>query len=139
MEKETEESFKGGRLHTGDMAYIDDNGNVTLMGRKKEMYVQGGFNVHPVEIENILSKHPKILMVAGIGVPDPVLGEVGRYYIIPKPGMELTEKEIKEYCRQNMADCKVPRQIAFRRELPLSPAGKVMKTALKEEYEKTGK
>jgi fatty-acyl-CoA synthase len=79
------------------MAYIDDNGNVTLMGRKKEMYVQGGFNVHPVEIENILSKHPKILMVAGIGVPDPVLGEVGRYYIIPKPGMELTEKEIKEY------------------------------------------
>ncbi len=139
MEKETEEAFKQGWLYTGDMAYIDQNGYVTLMGRKKEMYIQGGFNVFPIEVENVLTKHPKILMAAGIGVPDSILGEVGRYYIVPKPGMELAEKEIKDYCRQHMADYKVPKQVVFRTELPLSTAGKIMKTKLKEEFEKTAK
>ncbi len=136
MEKETAEAFRGGWLHTGDMAYIDGEGYIVLKGRKKEMYVQGGFNVYPVEVENILSKHPKIMMAAGIGVPDPVLGEVGRYYIVPKADTNPTEDEIKEYCRQNMADYKVPKQIVFRQELPLTPAGKIMKINLKEEYEK---
>ena len=100
------------------------------------MYLQGGFNVYPVEVENILTKHPKVMMAAGIGVPDSVLGEVGRYYIVPKPGTEPTEEEIIEYCKEHLADYKVPRQIEFRAELPLTPVGKIMKSLLKEEYVK---
>ena len=133
---ETADAFRSGWLKTGDMGYIDNQGYITLMGRKKEMYLQGGFNVYPVEVENLLTKHPKVLMAAGIGVPDSVLGEVGRYYIIPKPGEDPTKEEIIEYCKEHLADYKVPRQIEFREELPLTPVGKIMKSLLKEEYEK---
>ena len=75
-------------------------------------------------------------MAAGIGVPDAVLGEVGRYYIVPKPGEDPRKEEIIEYCKEHLADYKVPRQIEFREELPLTPVGKIMKSLLKEEYEK---
>ncbi len=139
MVEETEEAFdKNGWLHTGDMAYLDKAGYITLMGRRKEMYIQGGFNVYPVEVENLLSKHPKVAMVAGIGVSDPVLGEVGRYYIVPNPGAEPSEEELKEFCRQHLADYKVPKQVVFLKELPLTPVGKIRKAKLKEDYVNTG-
>ena len=133
---ETADAFQDKWLKTGDMGYIDDQGYITLMGRKKEMFLQGGFNVYPVEVENLLTQHPKVMMAAGIGVSDPVLGEVGRYYIIPQPGTEPTEEEIIQFCKENLADYKVPRQIEFRSELPLTPVGKIMKSQLKEEFEK---
>ncbi len=134
MPEETSAAFDADRwLHTGDMGYIDEKGYIVLMGRLKEMYLQGGFNVYPVEVENLISKHPKVAMVAGIGVPDPVLGEIGRYYIVPKPGEDLSEEEIKSYCRERLADYKVPKQVVFRAELPLTPVGKIMKSVLKEE------
>lgn len=140
MPEETAETFeKDGWLHTGDMGCVDEQGYITLKGRKKEMYLQGGYNVYPVEVENLLGKHPKVLMAAGIGVPDPVLGEVGRYYIVPRPGAEPSEEELKAYCKQHLADYKVPRQIVFRESLPLTPVGKIMKLRLKEEFEKSGK
>lgn len=139
MPEETAEAFdKGGWLHTGDMGYLDEDGYIILMGRKKEMYIQGGFNVYPVEVENLLSKHPKVSMVAGIGVSDPVLGEIGRYYIVPKPGESPTEEEIISYCKEHLADYKVPRQVVFRESLPMTPVGKIMKAKLKEDFEKTG-
>ncbi|MEW6267330.1 MAG: AMP-binding protein [Thermodesulfobacteriota bacterium] len=138
MPEETGQTFTEGWLHTGDMGYLDEKGYITLMGRKKEMYLQGGFNVYPVEVENLLTKHPQVMMAAGIGVPDPVLGEVGRYYIVPRPGTEPSAEELIAYCREHLADYKVPRQIVFRRELPLTPVGKIMKAKLKEEFEKTG-
>ncbi|MEW6529950.1 MAG: AMP-binding protein [Thermodesulfobacteriota bacterium] len=139
MPKETSETFEAdGWLHTGDMGYVDQNGYITLMGRLKEMYVQGGFNVYPVEVENLISKHPKVAMVAGIGVPDPVLGEVGRYYIVPKPDETPTEEEIKQYCKEHLADFKVPKQVVFRADLPLTPVGKIMKSKLKEDYSRSG-
>jgi fatty-acyl-CoA synthase len=139
MPEETAETFdKDGWLHTGDMGCLDEQGYITLKGRKKEMYLQGGYNVYPVEVENLLGKHPKVLMAAGIGVPDPVLGEVGRYYIVPRPGTDPTEEELKAYCKQHLADYKVPRQIVFRESLPLTPVGKIMKLRLKEEFEKSG-
>ncbi|MEA3471590.1 MAG: AMP-binding protein [Thermodesulfobacteriota bacterium] len=139
MPEETAETFDSeGWLHTGDMGYIDEKGYIVLRGRKKEMYLQGGYNVYPVEVENLLATHPKILMVAGIGIPDPVLGEVGRYYIIPQPGTDPTEDELKTYCGEHLADYKIPKHIIFRESLPLTPVGKVMKLKLKEDYKKTG-
>lgn len=139
MPDETSETFGAdGWLHTGDMGYVDENGYITLMGRLKEMYIQGGFNVYPVEVENLISKHPKVAMVAGIGVPDPVMGEIGRYYIVPKPGENPTEDEIRAFCKEHLADYKVPKQIVFRPELPLTPVGKIMKAKLKEDFQATG-
>ena len=139
MPEETAETFDSeGWLHTGDMGYIDEKGYIILRGRKKEMYLQGGYNVYPVEVENLLVKHPKVLMAAGIGVPDPVLGEVGRYYIVPQPGTDPTEDELKTYCSEHLADYKIPKHIIFTESLPLTPVGKVMKLKLKEDYEKTG-
>jgi len=133
---ETADAFKNNWLKTGDMGYIDNQGYITLMGRKKEMFLQGGFNVYPVEVENLLTQHPKVMMAAGIGVSDPVLGEVGRYYIIPQPETEPTKEEIIQFCKENLADYKVPHQIEFRSELPLTPVGKIMKSQLKEEFDK---
>jgi acyl-CoA synthetase (AMP-forming)/AMP-acid ligase II len=139
MPEETTETFDSeGWLHTGDMGYIDGERYIILRGRKKEMYVQGGYNVYPVEVENLLAKHPSVLMAAGIGIPDPVLGEVGRYYIVPQPGTDPSEDELKAYCREHLADYKVPKHIVFRESLPLTPVGKIMKLKLKEIYEKMG-
>ena len=139
MPEETKETFDSdGWLHTGDMGSLNDEGYITLMGRKKEMYLHGGYNVYPVEIENVLAKHPKVLMAAGIGIPDPVLGEIDRYYIIPQPGTAPTEEELNEYCRELLADYKVPKQIVFRDTLPLTPVGKIMKKKLKEDFEELG-
>lgn len=122
-----------GWLRTGDLGEVDAEGFIRLRGRAKDMYIQGGYNVYPAEIEDFIAKHPKVMMVAGIGVPDPVLGEVGRYYIIPRPGSGLTEREIIEHCTGHMADYKIPRQIVLREELPLTPVGKIQKAALRSE------
>jgi acyl-CoA synthetase (AMP-forming)/AMP-acid ligase II len=135
LEEETRVTFdEEGWLYTGDIAYLDHNGYVYYKGRKKEMYIQGGYNVYPVEVENILSAHPKVAYAAGIGVPDPFLGEVGRYYIILREGAAMTEEEIISYCHQHLADYKVPKQIAFVKELPQTPAGKIQKSVLKQQY-----
>ncbi|CAB3392058.1 class I adenylate-forming enzyme family protein [Kyrpidia spormannii] len=135
MEEETRQAFPSpGWVRTGDMAYVDSDGYLYVMGRKKEMYIQGGFNVYPVEVENVLTSHPGVLVAAGIGVPDPVFGEVGRYYIIPKPGIGVDEEELIGFCRERLADFKVPKQFVFVRELPLTPAGKVHKALLKEQF-----
>ncbi len=136
MPEETAQTFSSdGWLSTGDMAAIRPDGHIELKGRRKEMYIQGGYNVYPVEVENVLGMHPKVAIAAGIGVPDPVLGEVGRFYIVPKPGETPTPEELEEYCRERLADYKVPRQFVIRTELPLTPVGKVAKAKLREEWE----
>ena len=122
-----------GWLHTGDLGYVDEQGYVYLLGRSKDMYIQGGFNVYPAETENVISTHPEVVLVAGIGALDPVLGEVGRYYVIRKPGSSLVEQDIVDYCRQRLADYKVPRQVVFRESLPMTPAGKILKSTLRAE------
>jgi len=133
MPEKSAEAFADGWVFTGDMGYLDGAGNIYLKGRKKEMYIQGGYNVYPVEVENVLVSHPKVAMAAGIGVPDPVLGEVGKYYIVPTAGSEPDDEEIIAFCKERLADYKIPKQIVFRTELPLTPAGKIMKSALKNE------
>ncbi|MFF5260917.1 class I adenylate-forming enzyme family protein [Actinomadura viridis] len=136
MPEETAEVFlPDGWLATGDMVAMEPDGHLVLRGRKKEMYIQGGFNVYPVEIENILATHPKVAMVGGIGVPDEVLGEVGRFYVVPPPGAEPpTAEELTAYCRERLADYKVPRQFVVTDEVPLTPVGKIHKALLKERY-----
>jgi acyl-CoA synthetase (AMP-forming)/AMP-acid ligase II len=125
----------GGWLATGDMVEMEPDGHLVLRGRKKEMYIQGGFNVYPVEIENVLTAHPKVAMAAGIGVPDEVLGEVGRFYVVPRPGGEPpTPEELTGYCRERLADYKVPRQFVVTDEVPLTPVGKIHKAELRERH-----
>ncbi|MCU5784165.1 long-chain-fatty-acid--CoA ligase [Alcanivorax balearicus MACL04] len=121
-----------GWLHTGDLGERDSNGMITLRGRKKDMFIQGGFNVYPAEVENHIARLDQVMMVAGIGVPDAVLGEVGCYYVVPRPGSDLDEAAVLEHCRQALADYKVPRRLVFRDSLPLTPAGKIQKALLRE-------
>jgi fatty-acyl-CoA synthase len=125
----------GGWLRTGDLGEVDARGVITLRGRAKDMYIQGGFNVYPAEVEAFIARHPEVMMVAGIAVPDPVLGEIGCYFVIRKPGSALTEGALYAWCA-GLADYKVPRQIVFRDELPLTPAGKIHKAALRLEVTK---
>ncbi|NVI92500.1 class I adenylate-forming enzyme family protein [Actinomadura sp. BRA 177] len=136
MPDETAEVFlPDGWLATGDMVAMEPDGHLVLRGRKKEMYIQGGFNVYPVEIENVLTAHPGVAMAAGIGVPDDVLGEIGRFYIVPRPGAEPpTEDELTAYCRDRLADYKIPRQFVITTEVPMTPVGKIHKVQLKNDY-----
>ncbi|GAA5175761.1 AMP-binding protein [Pseudonocardia eucalypti] len=126
------EVFLGdGWVATGDIVVADPDGHLTIKGRRKEMFLQGGYNVYPVEVENVLTAHPGVAMAAGIGVPDPVLGEIGRYYVLAKPGHRLTADELTAFCKERLANYKLPRQYEFVDELPTTPSGKVAKAQLK--------
>ena len=129
-----------GYFRTGDMGYVDPDGYVFIRGRKKEMYIRGGENVYPPEVEEVIQQHPKVLFNAVIGIHDPVMGEVGRAYIVAMPGVEPppTEDEIKEWCTERLAKYKVPSEIVFRDALPLTPLGKVMKKVLYDEVKGEG-
>ncbi len=119
-----------GWLSTGDIVSLSPDGHVSLRGRRKEMFIQGGYNVYPVEVENVLTSHPQVAMAAGIGVPDPVLGEVGRYYIVPQGDVAPSPDELNAYCMERLADYKVPREYVFAKALPLTPVGKIQKAVL---------
>jgi len=129
---EASAAFLNGWLKTGDLGRVNDHGVIELKGRAKDMYIQGGFNVYPAEIEGHIARHPDVVMVAGIGVPDPVMGEIGRYYIVRRASSALDEAQVRQWCASHLADYKVPRQIVFRDDLPLTPAGKIQKAALRE-------
>ncbi|WP_063130880.1 class I adenylate-forming enzyme family protein [Nocardia fusca] len=127
-----------GWLRTGDIAWTDNDGFITLHGRAKDMFVQGGYNIYPIEVENVLAEHPQVLMAAGIGVPDPVLGEIGRYYVVLTPDAQLAEGDLEHFCADKIADYKVPKEIIIRPNLPLTPSGKVHKAALRNESAQPG-
>jgi len=132
-EKATAEALKGGWMHTGDLASMDEDGYMYLSGRKKDMIIRGGENIYPVEIEAVLHKHPKIEEAAVIGVPDEYWGEVVKAVIVLKLGKQATEEEIIEYCRDRMASYKKPAVVEFRDALPKNAMQKVLKTVLREE------
>ena len=132
--KANDETFdKDGWLYTGDLGSIDVDGYVSYLGRKKDMFITGGNNVYPAEIELVLQNHPKILRATVLPIPDEILGEVGRAYCVPKGGQALTESELFSFCKQNMASIKVPKQFVIRDNLPLTDVGKIDKKALKKE------
>jgi len=123
-----------GWFHTGDLAKYDDEWYFYIVDRKKDMFISGGENVYPVEIEKILYQHPAVHMCAVIGVPDPKWGEVGKAIVVLKPGKHATEQELLDHCRANLAGYKVPKSIVFVDALPISSAGKILKRELKEKF-----
>lgn len=125
--------FFEGWLRTGDIATMDEDGYFTIVDRKKDMILSGGFNVYPREVEEVLYKHTAIEHAAVIGVPSKVRGERITAYIKLKPGATLTGSEVRQYCREMLADYKVPRKVVFRDELPMSIAGKVLRRVLRDE------
>ncbi len=121
-----------GWLRTGDLGVLDDGGRLRIVGRAQEMFIVGGFNAYPAEIENTLLRHPDIQQAAVIGVPDERLGEVGMAFVVTRPGTATTGPDIIRWSRDQMANYKVPRVVEILRELPLNATGKVVKDALRE-------
>jgi acyl-CoA synthetase (AMP-forming)/AMP-acid ligase II len=119
-------------LHTGDVAVMDERGYLRITDRIKDMFITGGFNCYPAEIENLMYRHGGIAQVAVVGIPDERLGEVGMAFVVPAPGHAPTPDSILAWCRENMANYKVPRRLEIVASLPLNAAGKVMKFALRE-------
>jgi len=128
----TAQALRGGWLHTGDMGYEDQDGFFFLAGRKKEMIIRGGVNIYPREIEEVLKSHPMILEAAVIGPPDPIWGERVHACLIFKEGQGLTLQEVQAFCKERLADFKIPATISFHKEFPLTGANKVQKPRLLE-------
>lgn len=120
-----------GWLHTGDVGTMDAAGYIRITDRKKDMFISGGFNVYPAEVEKILAAHPAVGMVAVVGTPDERMGEVGTAFIVARPDAEAVPEEIIAWSRDNMANYKVPRRVVVVDDLPRNAAGKVLKIALK--------
>jgi acyl-CoA synthetase (AMP-forming)/AMP-acid ligase II len=118
-----------GWLHTGDLGNFDDAGRLRVVGRKKDMFIVGGFNAYPAEIEGFLLEHPAVAQAAVIGIPDDRLGQVGKAFVVAKT--KVSEDELLVWCRERMAGFKAPRSIQFLDELPLNATGKVMKDQLR--------
>jgi long-chain acyl-CoA synthetase len=132
--KETELSLTDGWLHTGDIGYMDEEGYFYIVDRKKDMILSGGYNVYPRDIEEVLFDHPSIQEAAAVGFPDAKLGEVAKVFVVLKQGESITEKELSAYCRERLAKYKVPAKIEFRKDLPKSNVGKILKKELREEH-----
>lgn len=138
LPKETAEALKGGYLHTGDLAKVDENGYIFIVDRKKDMIITGGFNIYPAEVENYMNAHPKVAQSAMFGVQDEAKGEVGWAAIVLKEGMEATEEEIIGYCRSQMATYKCPRKVVFLESLPVNVMNKILRRKLRDNFSKSG-
>ncbi|MFI5045888.1 MAG: FadD3 family acyl-CoA ligase [Acidimicrobiia bacterium] len=122
-----------GWLKTGDIGFVDDGGNLHITDRKKDMFIVGGFNAYPAEIESMMLRNPSVAQVAVVGIPDPRLGEVGAAFVVPASGADPDADAIVSWCRANMANFKVPRRVEFVDALPTNPSGKIMKFKLREQ------
>jgi acyl-CoA synthetase (AMP-forming)/AMP-acid ligase II len=118
-----------GWLHTGDLGNFDEAGRLRVVGRKKDMFIVGGFNAYPAEIEGFLLNHPAVAQAAVIGVPDERLGQVGKAFVVRKSA--VGDQELIDWCRERMAGFKVPRSVEFLGALPLNATGKVVKDLLR--------
>ena len=133
---ETEAALRGGWMHTGDGAYMDEDGFIYIVDRMKDMIISGGENIYSTEVENAVAKHPAVAVCAVIGIPSEEWGESVHAVIVAKEGMadEITVEAIRSHCRELIAGYKCPRSLELRDSLPLSGAGKVLKTALREPF-----
>jgi HIP---CoA ligase len=119
-----------GWLHTGDVGQLDERGFLSITGRLKEVFQTGGFNVYPVEVEQLLATHPEVAEAAVIGVPDARLGEVGHAYVVARAGTHPTPESVIAFARERIANFKVPRHVTVIDELPRNATGKVQKFRL---------
>lgn len=133
MPEETANTLRDGWLYTGDIARVDEDGYLYIIDRKKDLIIASGFNVYPRDIEEVLYEHPAIQEAVCIGVPDPYRGEDVKVVIVLKADKTVTEEEITQYCKQNLAAYKVPRQVEFRDSLPKTNVGKILRRALRDE------
>ncbi|MCT4478672.1 long-chain-fatty-acid--CoA ligase [Peribacillus frigoritolerans] len=133
---ETEKTFKNGWLLTGDLGYMDEQGFFYVVERKKDTIIAGGFNIYPREVEEVLYEHEAIQEVVVAGIPDPYRGETVKAYVVLKKNARVTEEELNEFARKNLASYKVPRSYEFRNELPKTTIGKILRRVLIEEEKK---
>jgi long-chain acyl-CoA synthetase len=126
----TDDAFRGGWFHTGDLGYVDGDGFLFLVDRKKELIIRGGYNVYPREVEEVLYRHPGIAEAAVVGVPDERLGQEVKAFLVRRPGQWASAEDVVGYCRERLAAYKYPRLVEFRDVLPLTAAGKVLKKDL---------
>ncbi len=132
----TANAMRGGWFHSGDLVRQDEEGFIYVVDRKTDMIVSGAENIYPAEIEDVLYRHPKIAEAAVIGVHDDAWGEAVKAIVVAKPGAELTEEEVIEYCKEHLASYKKPKSVDFIDALPRNPAMKVLKTVLRQKYGK---
>ena len=131
--EETELALRDGWLFTGDLGYMDEKGYFYVVDRKKDMIIAGGFNIYPREIEEVFYEHPAIQEVIAAGIPDPYRGETVKVFIVLKEGSAVTEEELSQFARKQLASYKVPRIYEFREELPKTAVGKILRRTLIDE------
>ena len=137
--EETRAVLKDGWFYSGDIGRFDEDGYLTIVDRKKDMIIAGGYNIYPIELDNVLFDHPKILEACTIGIPDPYRGETVKAFIVTKKGENLTEEEVIRYCKEHLAPYKIPKQVEFIDELPKSAVGKILRRKLRDtELSKSG-
>jgi long-chain acyl-CoA synthetase len=129
---ETNKTLVDGWLCTGDIAVLDEDGFMQIVDRQKDMILVSGFNVYPNEVEEVVASHPKVLECAAVGLPDDKSGEVVEVFVVRKDN-SLKEKELIEYCRGELTGYKVPKQVEFRKELPKTNVGKILRRELRDE------
>ena len=130
----TEEAFRGGRFHTGDLARMDVQGDIYIVDRKKDMFISCGENVYPAEVENAIYELPQVSEAAVIGMKDEKWGEVGMAVVVVKEGRELTEEAVMAHLKGRLAKYKIPKSVVFADLLPRNAAGKVLKNVLREAH-----
>lgn len=133
MPEETSHTLRDGWLYTGDIGKIDQDGYLYIVDRKKDLIISSGYNIYPREIEEVLYEHPAVQEAVVIGIPDPYRGEDVKAILVLKAEKECSAEEIIQYCKQNMAAYKVPKNIEFRDQLPKTSVGKILRRALREE------
>jgi long-chain acyl-CoA synthetase len=131
--EETEHVLRDGWLHTGDLGTMDDDGYLRVVDRIKDVIIAGGYNVYPREVEEVLQAHPKVKEAAVIGVPNAYRGETVKAVIVPREGVDVSAKEVIEYCKRELAVYKVPKMVELRSELPKTLIGKVLRRQLRDE------
>ena len=132
--EETRAAYKNGWYYPLDLCRVDEDGFIYIVDRKKDMIITGGENVYPAEVENVLYKNPAVMQAAVIGTPDDKWGEAVTAIIVRREGVDTSEEEIKEFCRQALARYKVPKKVIFADSLPLSASGKILKYRLRDEF-----
>jgi fatty-acyl-CoA synthase len=130
----TAEAMRGGWFHTGDMATINEDGYILVVDRKKEIIVSGGENISSLEVEKTLLAHPNVYEVAVVAVPDAKWGEVPKALVVLKPGSQVTEAELIDFCRARIAHYKCPHSVEFFDALPKTGTGKILKRELRKKY-----